>query len=162
MQLARAMSILSKSSNWQICIALAANIVGIIGICSGCVADDEYETSIDEAQISSAGTTTYRLDLEHYVETTSYSAKTNFKVWCHTCYWGFADVIGHGSVENVGSGTYRLIVCDDSADGKAVYIDRDGGSYGTSGNGTCNQVYASPYQWRVRWNGMVTPWFTMP
>jgi hypothetical protein len=57
---------------------------------------------------------------------------------------------------------YTLKVCDDKADGIGPYIDLNGGSYGTNGNGTCSTYVAEPYEWRVRWDGYYTPWLNMP
>ena len=72
-------------------------------------------------------------------------------------------LVGHGSVTSDSStGTWTLKVCDDKADGIGPYIDRDGGSYGTEGNGTCSTVVAIPSEWRVRWDGYHTPWQPMP
>ncbi|MEU1538348.1 hypothetical protein ABZ461_09520 [Actinacidiphila glaucinigra] len=111
---------------------------------------------------SSAGSKVYNLSLEYYVQTSSTTTKTTFTIMGHTCNsWGLPCQVGHGSIERSGSVWY-LVVCDDKADGIGPYIDRDGGSYGASGNGTCGTVYAVPSQWRVRWNGWTTPWFTRP
>jgi hypothetical protein len=92
----------------------------------------------------------------------STTASTSFNIYKANCnIIGQWCKVGHGSVTRESS-TWLLTVCDDKADGIGPYIDRDGGSYGTNGNGTCCSVYAIPEHWRVRWNGYATPWFAMP
>jgi hypothetical protein len=85
-------------------------------------------------------------------------------------YWEACDVaavlveckVGHGTVKEMGfEDSYTI--CDDAADGIGPYIDRSsGGSYGTSGNGHCTTDIVVPSNWRVRWDGATTPYFTIP
>src|SRR5262249_54023751 len=72
------------------------------------------------------------------VQFTGTSNSTSFVIYhVGNCLPNCWNKVGHGSVtHNVSTGTYTLIVCDDKADGIGPYIDRDGGSYGTNGNGT--------------------------
>jgi len=83
-----------------------------------------------------------------------------FEIW-HDDTFGWHEV-GNGSVTADGGGVYTLTVCDDKADGIGPYIDRDGGSYGTNGSGTCSTYVAEPYEWRTRWDGYSAPWLGMP
>lgn len=108
---------------------------------------------------SSAGTKSYSLGGLRYVHTSSTSTATTFDI-TDPLPVGYIR-LGHGTVERSGSIWY-LTVCDDHADGIGPFIDRDGGSYGTGGAGTCTTYGAIPVHWRVRFNGAVTPWFTMP
>ena len=109
---------------------------------------------------SSAGNHQYSVGGGVVVTVLSWQTKSTFEIDV-TCHVMDSCEVGSGSVIREGS-AYSLTVCDDRADGIGPYIDRDGGSYGTDGNGTCSTVVAIPEHWRVRWDGLVTPWFTMP
>lgn len=90
------------------------------------------------------------------------SGSNSFKIYHDSDLAGY-QLVGNGSVtRNSSTGTWSLKVCDDRADGIGPYIDRDGGSYGTGGNGTCTTYVAIPSEWRVRWNGFATPWQPLP
>jgi hypothetical protein len=111
---------------------------------------------------SSAGNHQYSIGGGVVVTALSSSTKTTFEIDVSCGLGTNVCEVGHGSVAKYGSSAWSLTVCDDRADGIGPYIDRDGGSYGTDGNGTCSMVVAIPEHWRVRWDGRVTPWFTMP
>jgi uncharacterized protein (DUF427 family) len=88
------------------------------------------------------------------------SGATTFEIWHFNVSW---HEVGNGSIiADHSTGTWTLKICDDKADGIGPYIDRDGGSYGASGNGTCSTVVTILSEWKVRWDGYSTPWQPLP
>lgn len=110
---------------------------------------------------SSAGNNSYGFPNNVTVDFSSNSSTTTFTIYEHPPVIGLPYRLGHGSVQRTGS-VWNLTVCDDYPDGIGPYIDRDGGFYGTNGYPNCSTYVAVPQHWRVRFNGSVTPWFTMP